>query len=216
MPLVAPAISFQVALNATSANLMAGSLYEILARPSIVEFGMTASAVGILATVMLGGEVLVQDQEISAANRYPIVPDDWILKAAGRAGAPAGCSTLAHPAGGKAEPLPAGDPPAFLLASVQPIKASARSMSKPCMRSVTSARCDTAFIGSAPRTVAFFAAVGIAKHSMLGFGRTVGDSGRQWARCPRFPRSPMAAPRASGCPGRSVSGAGSLGLPPFS
>lgn len=87
MPLVAPAISFQVALNATSANLMAGSLYEILARPSIVEFGMTASAVGILATVMLGGEVLVQDQEISAAARYPIVPDDWILKAAGRAGA---------------------------------------------------------------------------------------------------------------------------------
>jgi hypothetical protein len=66
---------------------MAGSLYEVLARPSIVEFGMTASAVGILATILLGGETLMQDQEISGANRYPIVPDDWILKAAGRAGA---------------------------------------------------------------------------------------------------------------------------------
>ena len=53
---------------------------------------------------------------LHSATRGPI-------SCAGRAGAPAGCSTLAHPAGGKAEPLPAGDPPAFLLASVQPIKA---------------------------------------------------------------------------------------------
>lgn len=87
MPVVVPALALSVAANATSANVMAGSLYEVLARPSIVEFGMTASAVGILATILLGGETLMQDQEISGANRYPIVPDDWILKAAGRAGA---------------------------------------------------------------------------------------------------------------------------------
>jgi hypothetical protein len=66
---------------------MAGSLYEVLARPSIVEFGLVGSAAGLLATIMIGGEVLMQDQEISGANRFPIVPDDWILKAAGRAGA---------------------------------------------------------------------------------------------------------------------------------
>lgn len=86
MPVISPAIGLSVAANATSANIMAGSLYEVLARPSVVEFGLVASNVGILATVMLGGEVLMQDQEISGANRYPIVPDDWILKAAGRAG----------------------------------------------------------------------------------------------------------------------------------
>jgi len=86
MPVVVPALNLSVAANATSANIMAGSLYEVLARPSIVEFGMTSSAVGILATIMLGGDVLMQDQEISAANRYPIIPDDWILKSPGRAG----------------------------------------------------------------------------------------------------------------------------------
>jgi hypothetical protein len=43
----------------------------------------------------------------------------------GRAGVPAECSTLAHRAGGKAQPLPAGDAPAFLLASVQPLRAPA-------------------------------------------------------------------------------------------
>jgi hypothetical protein len=87
MPLITPAISLSVAANATSVNLLGGSLYEILARPSIVEFGMVGSAAGLLATVLLGGDVLMQDQEISGANRYPIVPDDWILKAAGRPGA---------------------------------------------------------------------------------------------------------------------------------
>lgn len=86
MPIVVPAVAFSVAANATSANLMAGNLYEVLARPSILEFGMVGSAAGLLATVMVGGEVISQDQEISGANRYPIVPDDYILKAAGRAG----------------------------------------------------------------------------------------------------------------------------------
>jgi len=86
MPLITPAISLSVAANATSPNLLAGSLYEILQRPSIVEFGMVGSAAGLLATVLLGSEILMQDQEISGANRYPIVPDDWILKGAGRPG----------------------------------------------------------------------------------------------------------------------------------
>ena len=87
MPQVTPAVAFSVAANSTSANIMAGNLYEVLARPSIIEFGMTSSAAGILATIMVGGDVLMQDQEISSANRFPVVPDDWILKAAGRAGA---------------------------------------------------------------------------------------------------------------------------------
>jgi len=83
---VSPAIALSVAANATSANIMAGNLYEILQRPSIVEFGMVSSAQGILATVMLGSQVLMQDQEISGANRFPIIPDDWLLKGVGRAG----------------------------------------------------------------------------------------------------------------------------------
>jgi hypothetical protein len=87
MPLVSPAIALSVAANATSANVMAGNLYEYLKRPSIIEFGLVSSAAGILATVLVGGEVLMQDQEISGANRFPILPDDFLLKHAGRAGA---------------------------------------------------------------------------------------------------------------------------------
>jgi hypothetical protein len=85
--IVSPAISLSVAANAVSANVMSGNLFEVISRPSLVEFGLTASNAGILATIMLGNEIIAQDQEISSANRYPIVPDDWILKAGGRPGA---------------------------------------------------------------------------------------------------------------------------------
>ena len=83
--IVAPAVSLSVAANAVSANLMAGNMFEYLERPSIVEFGAVGSAVGLMLTAFLGSIIICQDQEISAANRYPIIPDDWILKAAARA-----------------------------------------------------------------------------------------------------------------------------------
>jgi len=83
---VTPAIALAVAANATSANLMAGNLFEVLQRPSIVEFGMVSSAQGILATVILGSQTLMQDQEISGANRFPISPDAFLLKGIGRGG----------------------------------------------------------------------------------------------------------------------------------
>ncbi len=81
---ISPAVS--VAANSTSPNLMAGSLYEYLGAPSIVEYGIVASAVGLLFTIMMGGLVICQDQEVTGANRYPIVPDDWIIKHAGARG----------------------------------------------------------------------------------------------------------------------------------
>jgi hypothetical protein len=83
--IVAPAVAFSVAANSVSANLMAGNMFEYLERPSIVEFGLAASAVGLLLTAFLGSTIICQDQEISAANRYPVIPDDWILKAAAKA-----------------------------------------------------------------------------------------------------------------------------------
>ncbi len=79
-------VGTSVAANAVSANVMAGHQEEILKRPSFIEFGLVGSAAGLLATVMIGSQVIIQDQEITGANRYPIVPDDFIVKGAGRAG----------------------------------------------------------------------------------------------------------------------------------
>lgn len=68
-----------VAANAKVDNVLSGSIYEFLGEDSLVEFGMQASAVGLNAAVVSGTDVLMDDQEIGAQNRFPIYPDDFTL-----------------------------------------------------------------------------------------------------------------------------------------
>jgi hypothetical protein len=68
-----------VAANAVVANVLSGSQYEFLPFDAVVEFGLTASAVALNATVTTGTDILMQDQEVSAQNRLPVYPDDFIL-----------------------------------------------------------------------------------------------------------------------------------------
>ena len=75
-----------VAANATVANSLSGKMHEFLQRPSIVRFYGSASAVGLNMTCLIGGRSYVQDQEVSAQNRLPIVPDDFVAAGAGVAG----------------------------------------------------------------------------------------------------------------------------------
>jgi len=75
-----------VAANATSANVVAGKTHEFLPEPSIVTIDASADAVGLNMSVLIGGEILVDDQEMSASNRFPIEPDDRIAQGAGFGG----------------------------------------------------------------------------------------------------------------------------------
>ncbi len=75
-----------VAANATVANALSGKLHEFLSRPSKVRFFACASAVGLNASFVVGNRTFFQDQEVSAQNRLPIVPDDLVCEAAGRTG----------------------------------------------------------------------------------------------------------------------------------
>jgi len=83
MPYAVPAVSLSVAANAVSAHVFSGNVYEVLTRPSQVNFGIVASAAGILTTVMVGTRIIAQDQEVSGANRFPIVPDDFLINGPG-------------------------------------------------------------------------------------------------------------------------------------
>lgn len=75
-----------VAANAVVPNALSGKLHEFLARPSVVRVYGTASAVGLNVTFLLGGRSIMQDQEVSAQNRMPIVPDDVVAQGMGNAG----------------------------------------------------------------------------------------------------------------------------------
>jgi len=75
-----------VAANATSANQLAGLLYEFLPRNTSLLLAATSSAVGINCTLIIGGVVVINDSAISQANRFPLIPDDVVTQENGRAG----------------------------------------------------------------------------------------------------------------------------------
>jgi len=72
-----------VALNSTSLNLLAGDINEFLGRPSVVSLFCTGSATGLRAQLLVGKDVVIDDQTISAANRFPITPDDFLSRGGG-------------------------------------------------------------------------------------------------------------------------------------
>lgn len=72
-----------VAANATVQNVLAGKIGEFLANGGSVVLYATASAVGLNVSLIVGGAVIVDDQEVSAQNRMPLVPDDFVGAAGG-------------------------------------------------------------------------------------------------------------------------------------
>jgi len=69
-----------VVANTTTDNILAGKAMEFVPEPSIVQIGIVASAVGLRATVVIGTEVVVDDQEVSAANHMPLFPEDILAE----------------------------------------------------------------------------------------------------------------------------------------
>jgi len=72
--------------DTTSVNLIAGDINEFLGRPSVVSLFCTGSAVGLRAQLLVGKDVVIDDQSISDANRFPITPDDFLSRGAGMQG----------------------------------------------------------------------------------------------------------------------------------
>lgn len=69
-----------VAANTTTANILAGKQMEFVPEASIVSIGINASAVGLRATVVIGSEVVVDDQKVSGINRMPQFPEDVLAE----------------------------------------------------------------------------------------------------------------------------------------
>ena len=78
--------ALSVAANAVSGNVLAGELFEFLPGNAAITLLAVAAAAGIRCTFTLGGQVLINDQPISAANRFPTTPDDILTVIGGMAG----------------------------------------------------------------------------------------------------------------------------------
>lgn len=69
-----------VGANAIVNNILTGKIHEFASRPSVVRLLITAGAVGLFTSFLIGGEAVVQDQEVGSANRFPLDPDDFFAE----------------------------------------------------------------------------------------------------------------------------------------
>jgi hypothetical protein len=68
------------AAGATTANVLAGSLYEFAPWDAFVEFGVVAEAAGeSRVTISTGQQVVLEESPVSRAARVPIYPDDYTV-----------------------------------------------------------------------------------------------------------------------------------------
>lgn len=77
MPLIQNSVS--VAANSVNDNVLTGSQFEFLPYNAALNFGMTASATGLIVDAYSGQDTLCEGLAPSLANRFPILPDDFNL-----------------------------------------------------------------------------------------------------------------------------------------
>lgn len=67
-----------LAANST-ANPLAGSVYEFVTEPCLVEFGIAADATGVLASINSGPDTVLEESPVSlkTINVVPVYPDDF-------------------------------------------------------------------------------------------------------------------------------------------
>ena len=75
-----------VAANTRTANILAGKAFEFVARASIVNIYIVAAAVGVNSDVLVGGESIMSDEEVSSANRFPSTESDLTVRHGGSPG----------------------------------------------------------------------------------------------------------------------------------
>lgn len=78
--------SVSVAANVTTTNQLAGDLNEFLGDAAVVSLFVTSSATGMNISLLIGTEVVIDDQLMSLANRFPIGPDDFLGRGGGLPG----------------------------------------------------------------------------------------------------------------------------------
>jgi hypothetical protein len=77
MPMMQDSIS--VGANSVSANVLAGKLYEFVPPGTNVTVSLTGSATGLRVSFLAALVQLLNDEAMSTANRFPLIPDDIVL-----------------------------------------------------------------------------------------------------------------------------------------
>lgn len=77
MPLIQGSVS--VAATSVNDNVLTGSQFEFLPYNAQLNFGIVASATGLVCDAYSGQDTLCEGLQPSTQNRFPIFPDDFNL-----------------------------------------------------------------------------------------------------------------------------------------
>jgi hypothetical protein len=66
-----------IAATSTTANVLSGSQFATVSSPTICSLGMTAAATGILASMQVGGRVIVEPSPPPVSSVMPLIPDNF-------------------------------------------------------------------------------------------------------------------------------------------
>src|SRR5512139_2996024 len=72
-----------VAANTTVANALSGKSHEFVQEPSIVTIGVNGSAVGLNTSLIIGEEIIIDDQEVPVGTTLPAFPDQVLAQGGG-------------------------------------------------------------------------------------------------------------------------------------
>ena len=72
--------SQSVPANGTIENVFAGSQFEFAPYNASIEVAVIGSAVGLVADVSTGQDVVSENYSVSGLNRFPIMPDDFLIQ----------------------------------------------------------------------------------------------------------------------------------------
>jgi hypothetical protein len=75
-----------VAANTTVANALSGKSQEFITEPSVVTLGVAGSAVGLNASLLVGEESVLDDQECPVGTTLPAFPDQILAVGGGLPG----------------------------------------------------------------------------------------------------------------------------------
>lgn len=73
-----PVIQKEITVPGNSAveNILSGSAFEFLRGNAIVSIGLTGAAVGLVANIQSGADIVLEESTIAVKNSMPIIPDD--------------------------------------------------------------------------------------------------------------------------------------------
>jgi hypothetical protein len=78
MPTIQSSVS--VPANGSIESLISGSQFEFAPYNASVEIALVGAAAGLVADVSTGQDLVAEAYLISSANRFPIMPDDFLIQ----------------------------------------------------------------------------------------------------------------------------------------